>query len=115
MEAAWAKRGIEPDIDGSPWCVGAALHDEFDAGWLSARDYYEQRHVERMAPAIEAAADFKQRERVLRHVLQLTTEALESTTESLMMAIDLHAEEREAIRADIARAQAALADTEAQA
>jgi hypothetical protein len=38
--------------------------------WLASREWAEERHVERMAPAIEALAEAQQRERVLREALE---------------------------------------------
>lgn len=42
----------------------------FHVGWDAARDYYEERHVERMAPVVSALADAKGRERALRDALR---------------------------------------------
>lgn len=36
IEEAWAKRNVPPDIPGSPWRVGEALHEEFVAGYRAA-------------------------------------------------------------------------------
>ncbi len=66
QEAAWAKLDIPPDIPGSPWEVGAALRETFDAGYLAAitraesaereRDELAQREREPSEEKIERVA-----------------------------------------------------------
>jgi hypothetical protein len=55
--------GMDVELD-------ARLLRLIDEVWVAAREYAEQRHHERMAPAIEMAADASLREQALRDALE---------------------------------------------
>lgn len=77
MEAAWTKRDVPPDIPGSPWRVGGALRDEFEAGWQARAAFSsptgapEREALRREAKDAAAAAYHQmQRARVAEDALQ---------------------------------------------